>query len=95
MSNNNIIVENSINSNMEVDYVTKRDGTLEEVQFDKILRRIKNLSEKLSINPTKLTQKVCSQMYPNIYSLLAHARLRYSPNISILSLIFQLLLFFL
>ena len=55
-------------NNMEVDYVTKRDGTKEEVQFDKILRRIKNLSESLSINPTKLTQKVCSQIYPNIHT---------------------------
>ena len=53
---------------MEVDYVTKRDGTKEEVQFDKILRRIKNLSEKLYINPTKLTQKVCSEIYPNIHT---------------------------
>ena len=31
----------NIEKNMEVDYVTKRDGTKEEVQFDKILRRIK------------------------------------------------------
>ena len=53
---------------MEVDYVTKRDGNKEEVQFDKILRRIKNLSENLSINPTKLTQKVCSEIYPNIHT---------------------------
>ena len=68
MTSNSIIVENTINSNMEVDYVTKRDGSKEEVQFDKILRRIKNLSDKLSINPTKLTQKVCSQMYPNIHT---------------------------
>jgi ribonucleoside-diphosphate reductase alpha chain len=53
---------------MEVDYVTKRDGSREEIQFDKILRRIKNLSEKLYINPTKLTQKVCSEIYPNIHT---------------------------
>ena len=53
---------------MEVDYVVKRDGTKEEVQFDKILRRIKNLSKNLSINPTKLTQKVCSEIYPNIHT---------------------------
>ena len=58
---------NNINSkNMELDYVTKRDGSEEEIQFDKILARIKNLSEKLTINPSKVTQKVCSQIYPNI-----------------------------
>jgi ribonucleoside-diphosphate reductase alpha chain len=67
MLNSNSIVKEESN-NMEVDYVTKRDGTKEEVQFDKILRRIKNLSESLSINPTKLTQKVCSQIYPNIHT---------------------------
>ena len=66
MNDSNIIAESYINSSMEVDYVLKRDGTREEVQFDKILRRIKNLSDNLSINPTKLTQKVCSQIYPNI-----------------------------
>ena len=68
MIKSNIIAESYINSNMEVDYVLKRDGTREEVQFDKILRRIKNLSDNLSINPTKLTQKVCSQIYPNIHT---------------------------
>jgi len=56
------------NNNMELDYVTKRDGTSEEIQFDKILRRIKKLSEKLTINPSKVTQKVCSQIYPNIHT---------------------------
>ena len=54
------------NNSMELDYVTKRDGTKEEIQFDKILRRIKKLSETLTINPSKVTQKVCSQIYPNI-----------------------------
>ena len=70
MFNSNIIEEEKETNkhNMEVDYVTKRDGTKEEVQFDKILRRIKNLSNNLSINPTKLTQKVCSQIYPNIHT---------------------------
>ena len=54
------------NNSMELDYVTKRDGTKEEIQFDKILRRIKKLSETLTINPSKVTQKVCTQIYPNI-----------------------------
>ena len=63
---NNITTDK--NYNMELDYVTKRDGSKEEIQFDKILRRIKNLSEQLCINPTKLTQKVCSEIYPNIHT---------------------------
>ena len=66
MANNMVIAEKFINSNMEVDYVIKRDGTKEEMEFDKILRRIKNLSEGLTINPTKVTKKVCSQTFPDI-----------------------------
>ena len=50
------------NNNMELDYVTKRDGTKEEIQFDKILRRIKKLSENLTINPSKVTQKVYTDL---------------------------------
>jgi len=65
MANNSII---ELNYNMELDYVTKRDGTKEEIQFDKILTRIKKLSEGLTINPSKVTQKVCSQIYPNIHT---------------------------
>ena len=62
------MVDNNINDIMELDYVTKRDGTKEEIQFDKILTRIKKLSESLTINPSKVTQKVCSQIYPNIHT---------------------------
>ena len=51
---------------MNPDFVTKRDGTSEEVSFDKILSRIKKLSSNLSINPTRITQKVNSEIYPNI-----------------------------
>ena len=58
----------SINNTMELDYVTKRDGSKEEIQFDKILTRIKKLSKTLTINPSKVTQKVCSQIYPNIHT---------------------------
>ena len=53
---------------MELDYVTKRDGKKEEIQFDKILTRIKKLSDGLTINPSKVTQKVCAQIYPNIHT---------------------------
>ena len=52
--------------NMEVDYVIKRDGSNEEMQFDKILKRLKLLSADLKINPSRVTQKVCSMIYPNI-----------------------------
>jgi ribonucleotide reductase alpha subunit len=62
------MVDSIVIDTMEVDYVTKRDGSRVEVQFDKILRRIKNLSSNLFINPTKLTQKVCSEIYPNIHT---------------------------
>ena len=65
MTNN---INTEPNYTMELDYVTKRDGTKEEIQFDKILRRIKKLSEGLTINPSKVTQKVCSQIYPNIHT---------------------------
>ena len=44
-------------SNMELDYVVKRDGRKEEMQFDKILNRIKNLSDELKINPSRVTQR--------------------------------------
>jgi len=61
-----MIDSNNIKSNMELDYVVKRDGRKEEMQFDKILNRIKKLSDKLKINPSRVTQKVCSMIYPNI-----------------------------
>ena len=64
MSEYNSYKENS--KSMEVDYVIKRNGGKEEMQFDKIQMRIKNLSGNLKINPSKVTQKVCSQIYPNI-----------------------------
>lgn len=54
------------NSTMEYDYVTKRDGSNEEVSFDKILRRIKTLSKSLTINSTKVTREITSQMYNGI-----------------------------
>ena len=59
----------SNNSKMEVDYVTKRDGSKEEMSFEKVAKRIKILAtwgSTLNINPTKLSQKVCSQIYPDI-----------------------------
>jgi ribonucleoside-diphosphate reductase subunit M1 len=52
--------------------VLKRDGEYEDVSFDKILNRIKSLSfgeeftYKLSIDPTIIAQKVCSEIYDGV-----------------------------
>ena len=48
--------------------VQKRSGEYEEVSFDKILHRLKilcnsdNFTNKLSIDPTIIAQKVCSEI---------------------------------
>jgi ribonucleoside-diphosphate reductase alpha subunit len=43
--------------------VVKRNGLKEEVSFDKILRRIRDLAKGLEhVNPTLIAQKVCSQL---------------------------------
>jgi len=54
------------NITMEYDYVTKSNGSFEEVSFDKILRRMKTLSKSLTINSTKITREITSQMYNGI-----------------------------
>jgi len=48
--------------------VVKRNGTKEEVSFDKVIRRIRKLTYGLSseINPIIVAQKVCSQIYNNV-----------------------------
>lgn len=48
--------------------VIKRNGSLEEVSFDKVTRRIKMLCNGLSekINPIMIAQKVCAQIYNNV-----------------------------
>lgn len=56
---------------MNVMYVTKRDGSKEEVSFDKISNRLKiliNLKETrpLSIDWILLTQKICAGMYSGV-----------------------------
>lgn len=60
------ILNNSINSIMEVDYVLKRDGSKEEMSFEKVLKRIKELSKNLNVNPTKISKQVCSQLENNM-----------------------------
>lgn len=51
-------------------YVIKRDNTPQEISFDKILRRVKNLGHniepKLSINYAPLVMKVIDQLHNNI-----------------------------
>jgi len=52
--------------------VLKRTGSHEDVSFDKILNRMKSLStgeefhKKLSIDPTIIAQKVCSEIYDGV-----------------------------
>ena len=57
---------NNSNTVMKVDYVIKRNGEREEVSFDKVLKRVKTLSNNLSVNPTRITQDICSQIYPDV-----------------------------
>jgi ribonucleoside-diphosphate reductase alpha chain len=48
-------------------FVTTRSGKREEVSFDKVLTRIKTLSNGLDhVNPTLVAQKVCSQIEDGI-----------------------------
>ena len=51
-------------------HVIKRNGDLEELSFDKILNRIKNLSTNinppLNINYAELVMKIIDQLIPNI-----------------------------
>lgn len=47
--------------------VQKRTGEYEEVSFDKVLARIRNLSsEVLKVNSFEVTQKVCSRIYDGV-----------------------------
>lgn len=57
------------NTNKDSDMrVTKRDGTLEEIAFDKILNRIKKLGQEvgISLNYSSLAMKVIDQLYDKI-----------------------------
>ena len=47
-------------------FVIKRDGSTEEVSFDKILHRIKKVSDNLKVNVHEVAQKVCSRIYDNV-----------------------------
>jgi len=57
-----------MNERMEEMRVLKRDGVLEEVSFDKILRRIKTLGHEagIQINYSSLVMKVIDQLHDKI-----------------------------
>jgi len=46
--------------------VVKRSGEIEEVSFDKVTNRIKNLSDDLSVNAHMIAQKVCQSIYDGV-----------------------------
>lgn len=46
--------------------VIKRNGACEEVSFDKVLNRIKTISDNLSVNVFDIAQKVCGRIYDNV-----------------------------
>ena len=49
-------------------FVIKRNGNLEEIKFDKILNRIKNIGKNLNLNLnySTITIKIIEQIYNNI-----------------------------
>ena len=47
--------------------VVKRNGDLEEVSFDKVLKRVKKLSEDLQgVNVVEIAQKVCGRIFDGV-----------------------------
>ena len=46
--------------------VTKRNGSVESVSFDKVLQRIRKAARGLSVNPDGLAQQVLSQIYDGV-----------------------------
>jgi hypothetical protein len=53
-------------TDIETMQVCKRTGEFEEVSFDKILKRIRKLSNGLHINPFELTQLIINRIYDGI-----------------------------
>lgn len=69
ISNQDTNVDANVDANVDEDmYVKKRNGNLEIISFDKILKRVKNLGHEfnLSIQYTQLVMKVIDQLYNNI-----------------------------
>jgi ribonucleoside-diphosphate reductase alpha chain len=46
--------------------VIKRNTEMEDVSFDKVLNRLKNLSSGLTIDVSEIAQKVCSRIYDGV-----------------------------
>jgi len=46
--------------------VIKRNSEMEDVSFDKVLNRLKNLSYGLTIDVSEIAQKVCSRIYDGV-----------------------------
>jgi ribonucleotide reductase alpha subunit len=46
--------------------VVKRNGDYEDVSFDKVLNRLKNLSNDLKIDVSEIAQKVCTRIYDGV-----------------------------
>lgn len=46
--------------------VSKRNGEYEDISFDKVLIRLKNLSTDLKIDVSEITQKVCTRIYDGV-----------------------------
>lgn len=46
--------------------VIKRNGEYEDVSFDKVLKRLKTLSEDLKIDVSEIAQKVCARIYDGV-----------------------------
>lgn len=46
--------------------VLKRNGETEDVSFDKVLNRLKNLSGDIEIDTSEIAQKVCSRIYDGV-----------------------------
>ena len=73
--------------------VLKRNEVYEDVSFDKVLRRLKKLSNDLNINVSELAQKVCSRIYDGVKTCeldelaayLCSSMSIYNPDYSILA----------
>lgn len=48
--------------------VIKRNHELEDVSFDKVLKRLKTLSTDLEVNVYELAQKVCSRIFDGVHT---------------------------
>ena len=46
--------------------VIKRNNEMEDVSFDKVLNRLKNLSNGLTIDVSEIAQKVCTRIYDGV-----------------------------